>query len=68
LINERRKNMATSAKKSVPSTGAKKSYGPGKGPGKTPTASGAGMDKCAKSDHDKMTTPQEQEGPYAGET
>jgi hypothetical protein len=56
--------MATSAKKSVPSTAAKKSYGSGTGPGKTPAASGQGMDKNAQSDHDRMTTPAQQQGRY----
>jgi hypothetical protein len=56
--------MATSAKKSIATTVAKKSYGKGTGSGPTPTAKGAGMDKSAKSDHAEMTKPAAQKGRY----
>jgi hypothetical protein len=52
------------AKKSVTSTTVKKSYGSAKGPGKTPAASGKGMDPCTQSDHAAMTKPGEQKGKY----
>lgn len=53
--------MATSAKKSVLSTGAQKSYGKGQGKGPAPAASGAGMDKNAQSDHAQMVRPANQQ-------
>jgi hypothetical protein len=43
---------------------AKKSYGSGTGPGKTPAASGQGMNKNSASDHARMTTPAQQQGRY----
>jgi hypothetical protein len=43
---------------------AKKSYGSGTGPGKTPAASGQGMDKNAQVDHAAMTRPAQQQGRY----
>jgi hypothetical protein len=42
----------------------KKSYGSGTGPGKTPAASGQGMDKNAQVDHAAMTKPAQQQGRY----
>jgi hypothetical protein len=41
---------------------AKKSYGSGTGPGKTPAASGQGMNKNSAADHAAMTRPAQQPG------
>jgi hypothetical protein len=54
--------MAKTAKKSTPTTVAKKSYGASvKTP---PAASGKGMDPCAEVDHAAMTKPGTQPGKY----
>lgn len=59
--------MPTNAKKSVPSTGTKKSYDSSSYTGgNEPQASGKGMDKDSQRDHALMTNPGEQKGKYQG--